>query len=71
MKTTVAGAVAALVIGLAIAAPFIIVLVVMIAPLVMLATASGWEFLHGGSRTTDRRESGIDDRHVVTPVRPH
>jgi hypothetical protein len=67
MKSIVAGAVAALVIGLAIATPFIVILLILIAPLVVLGLASGWGVVHGGSGAVRRRREVIRGRHVVTP----
>ena len=67
MKSIVLWAVAVPLIGLAIAVPFVAVLLVMIVPLVMLAMASGWGLVRGGGRSTGRRQPVMRGRHVVTP----
>jgi hypothetical protein len=59
MKSIMLGAVAALVIGLAIVGPFILVLIVLIAPLVALTMVSGWGAAHGASPSVDRRRTVI------------
>lgn len=69
MKPILAAVLAIPVIGLAIAAPIVLALVVMVAPLVLLALVSGWGLFHGtGAAFTRRRHAHPAERgrHVVT-----
>jgi hypothetical protein len=65
MKLILAAAVAVALVGLVAVGPVALGLVVMIAPLVILAMASGWGLAHGAGGAIHRRQPKLHGRHVV------
>jgi hypothetical protein len=70
MKAILVGAVVALLIGLAFAAPFIVVLAAMVTPLIVLAIFAGWESSHRSSAGADVHRTPIGEWKAVTRSRP-